>query len=219
MDKKFFVIVAVLVIGFFGLLFFNKDQNSDSSSSSETNQAELTDHTAGEGTSGVTLTEYGDFQCPACGQYFPIVDQLKKDYGDELTVQFRHFPLQTIHQNALISSRAAEAAGMQDKFFEMHDLLYANQQQWSASNDPSSIFVDYAKQIGLDTEQFKEDLKSSKVNKIVQADLASANKKGYTSTPTFEINGEKIENPSSLDEFKEKIDKAIDEQKSDNNKN
>jgi protein-disulfide isomerase len=163
----------------------------------------------GKGTANVTLTEYGDFQCSACFQYYPIVQQIKAKYGDQITFQFRHFPLTQTHNYALLSARAAEAAGIQGKFFEMHDLLYQNQQTWSASSDPSKIFDQYAKQLGLNMDQFREDIQSEKVNDIIQADLAEATKRNYDSTPTFEINDKKIENPRTLESFQKIIDDAI----------
>lgn len=213
MDKRFLAVLGVLLVGFFGLLFFNKGDSNSSNNGNSNGDVELTNHVRGEATSGVILTEWGDFQCPACAQYYPLVKQLKEEYGDKVGIRFRHFPLQTIHQNALISSRAAEAAALQDKFFEMHDLLYENQNAWAQSSDPTDIFVGYADQLELDTAKFEKDMKSNAVNQKVRADLAEANKRGYSSTPTFDINGEKIENPRDLEGFKKLIDEAIAEKK------
>lgn len=209
MNKRFAIILVILIVAFAGLLIFSKRDSGDSDNNGADETAEPSNHTIGEGTTGVTLTEYGDFQCPACRQYFPIVQQVKAEYGDKITFQFRHFPLQGIHQNALISARAAEAAGLQGKFFEMHDLLYENQNAWSQDSNPTKIFEDFADQLGLDVDQFRNDMRSDAVNQTVQADLAEANNKGYSSTPTFEINGEKIENPRDFDGFKKLIDDAI----------
>lgn len=210
MNKRFVIILAVLVIGFAGLLIFSKRGN-ETTDNNQTD-AQPSDHTIGEGTSGVTLTEFGDFQCPACAQYFPLVKQVVAEYGDEINFRFRHFPLQAIHQNALISSRAAEAAGLQDKFWEMHDILYERQTAWAQESNPAQIFEGYAEELGLDIEKFREDMRSDRVNRTVQADLAYANRQGYSSTPTFEINGEKIENPRDVEGFKKLIDDAIKKQ-------
>lgn len=208
MNKRFVIILIGIVVIFAGLLIFNK-QGSNTSESSDS-KAKLTNHTTGKGTSGVTLTEYGDFQCPACLQYYPLVQQVKQMYGDKITFQFRHFPLVQIHPYALLSARAAEAAGLQGKFFEMHDLLYENQQTWSSSSSPSQIFEDYASQLSLNIEKFKKDSASESVNRTVQADLSEAQRLGYESTPTFEINGKKIEeNPTTIEGFQELIDEAI----------
>lgn len=220
MSKNFAIVLAVLVVLFGGLLIFNKSNNSDSASGNgNTENVQPSNHIQGDESAPVTLTEWGDFECPACGQYYALVKQVKQEYGDEIAFRFRHFPLISIHQNAIISARAAEAAGMQGKFFEMHDLLYENQDQWSQSTSPTQIFEDYARQLDLDVAQFSKDIKSNTTNRIVQADLAEANKRGYSSTPTFEINGEKIENPRSLEDFQEVIDQALKEAGADGQQN
>lgn len=203
------IILVVLVVLFGGLLVLNKRKANAPENGEAKSEARPTEHKVGQGTTGVTLTEYGDFQCPACYQFYPLVKQIKTTYGDQITFQFRHFPLTQMHNYALLSARAAEAAGMQGKFFEMHDLLYENQQMWSSSSDPTKTFEGYAKQLGLNVDQFKKDMASEQVNDSVQADLAEANKKNYSSTPTFEVNGKKIENPRDLEGFKKVIDDAI----------
>jgi protein-disulfide isomerase len=209
MNKRFTLILAALVVLFAGLLLFNKKEANAPKNGEAKTEARPTNHKVGKGTSGVTITEYGDFQCPACFQFYPVVKQVKQTYGDQITFQFRHFPLSQIHNYAMLSARAAEAAGMQDKFFEMHDLLYENQQVWSNSPDPNKVFEQYAKQLGLNVNQFRDDLQSEEVNDIVQADLAEARKHDYNSTPTFEINGKKIENPRDFESFQKAIDEAI----------
>lgn len=211
MSKRFVLILAVCIAVFAGLLVLNKNDSDNQSGEGGNNNASVSNHTVGEGTAGVTLTEYGDFQCPACYQYFPLIKALKEKYGDQIKFQFRHFPLTEIHQNALISSRAAEAAGLQGKFFEMHDLLYGNQQSWVENSNPSQVFDGFATQLGLDVNKFREDIKSEAVNDTVQADRAEAKRLGYSSTPTFEINGSQIENPRDLDGFVRLIDEAIKE--------
>jgi protein-disulfide isomerase len=215
MNKRFVLILAVFVVAFAGLLIFNKRDNPGSNGNSDnSSNAQLTEHKVGAGTSGVTLVEYGDFECPACGQYYPLVKQVKAKYGDQITFQFRHFPLTNIHKNALIAARAAEAADKQGKFWEMHDTLYEQQQSWKASNDPSPVFESYAQSLGLDVNKFKEDMKSEEINDIVQADLGEAKKQGYSSTPTFILDGKKIEqNPRSLEDFFKLIDEAIEAKK------
>lgn len=209
MNKRFTLILAALVVLFAGLLLFNKKEANAPENGEAKTEARPTSHKIGKGTTGVTLTEYGDFQCPACFRYYPVVKEIKRIYGDRITFQFRHFPLTQSHNYALLSARAAEAAGLQGKFFEMHDLLYENQQVWSAGSDPSKIFDQYAKQLGLNVDQFKKDMASEAVNDSVQADLAVAHKNEYSSTPTFEINGKKIENPRDLESFQKVIDEAI----------
>lgn len=208
MSKRFLLILAAIIVVFGGLLFFNKRDASAPSGNGD-GKAQLSEHKTAEGSTGVTLIEYGDFQCSACAQYYPLFKQLKQQYEGRVTFQFRNFPLTEIHQNGLISSRAAEAAAIQGKFWEMHDLLFENQKAWEASTNPTSIFEEYAKQLGLDVAKFTEDMKSEQVNNVVQADRAEARRLGYSSTPTFELDGKKIDNPRSIEEFTKLLDEAI----------
>jgi protein-disulfide isomerase len=208
MSKRFVIILAALVVVFGGLLVFNKKKANAPTDGAKSSSAKLTEHKV-EGSSGVVLTEYGDFQCPACGMYHPVIQQLKEKYKGKVTFQFRHFPLTEIHKNALVSARAAEAAGLQGKFFEMHDKLYEGQQAWKDETNPTPTFEQYAKAIGLDVAKFRTDMKSEQTNNAVQADRADAKKKKYASTPTFVLNGKKIDAPESLDAFTKVLDDAL----------
>lgn len=207
MNKQFFVVVIVIVAALVGIFAVTgkKDENSSTTSS-----ASASEHIVGNKESKVKLVEYGDFQCPACKSYYPIIKQIKETYGDRISFQFRHFPLSQIHNHAVLGSRAAEAAGKQDKFFEMHDLLYQNQDTWSPSSNPTPIFEGYAQQLGLNMDQFKSDMSSAAVLDIINADMRAGQALGVNSTPTFVLNDKKIEkSPTSIDEFKKLIDDAI----------
>lgn len=209
MDKRFWGYLAAAAVLLGGLFFVVSDRKASAPSGQE---GTLTSHTYGEGTSGVRLTEYGDFECPACGRYFPAVKEVKEKYKDQITFQFRHFPLYQIHLNAIAGARAAEAAGMQDKFFEMHDLLYENQQIWTTSQNPQKEFESYARQLNLDVDKFVTDFKSKYVNDRIQADLKEGNRLKVNSTPTFFIDGKKISNPEpTLEGFSKVIDAAIEQ--------
>lgn len=210
MNKQFFGIIVVVIgvlVGVFALTGSNK---KESGSGDSKGNGQPSNHIVGPQTAKVTLTEYGDFQCPACKSYFPIVGQLKQEYADKIKFQFRHYPLVQIHPNAFLGSRAAEAAGKQNKFFEMHDLLYENQETWSAGTNPTPILESYAKELGLNVEQFKTDMNSPAVADTINADAKAAQALGATSTPTFAINGRKIDkNPQTMDEFKKLIDDEL----------
>ncbi|HVF69688.1 MAG TPA: thioredoxin domain-containing protein [Xanthomonadales bacterium] len=156
----------------------------------------------------VTLVEFGDFQCPACGASHPIVKQLLEEYKDDVTFVFRNYPL-PMHKNAMKAANAAEAAGAQKKFFEMHDLLFENQSEWSESNKADGLFEKYASELDLDMDKFKEDLKSKKYEGKIKADQADGNAVGVNSTPTFYINGELQAGGLPYEQFKAKIEKAI----------
>ncbi len=207
MDKRFLGFLAVISLLFVGIVIYN---NSNKAAAPDTSSASLTNHVKGESTTGVELIEFGDFQCPGCAQYYPVLKQVMEKYGDQISMQFRHFPLIQIHPNALAASRAAEAAGEQDKFWEMHDLLFENQASWGASSNPLNIFTSYATRLDLDTEKFTEDFRSSTINNRIQADIGEGNRLGVSSTPTFLLNGKKISSPqSSLEAFSRVIDNAI----------
>jgi protein-disulfide isomerase len=171
-----------------------------------------TDHIRGATGAKVTLVEFGDFQCPACAAYEPLVRQVLADNKDSLQVVFRHFPLTQIHQNALLAARASEAAGLQGKFWEMHDMLYDYQKSWSGLLNAREIFVSYAATLGLDVAQFSADMDSSVVEEKILAEYREGTKLGVGGTPTFFINGKMIESPSSLEEFDALIKAAANNQ-------
>lgn len=150
----------------------------------------------------VTLTEYSDYQCPACAAYHPLVEKLKEDFGNQLEVEYRYFPLNS-HQFAFLAARAAEAAKNQDKFHEMHNMLFNNQQRWSSSGNPQALFINYAREIGLDVEQFKSELNDAETQRSVVEEKKKGQDLGVNATPTFFINGQKVEqSPRSYEEFK-----------------
>jgi protein-disulfide isomerase len=209
MDKKFVVILLVIVGIFVGYLYTTK-QDSTTDGTTESS-AVATTHTQGAGNKKVTLVAYEDFQCPVCGQYFPILNEVKNKYGDDITFQFRHFPIDSIHPNARAAHRTAEAAGNQGKFFEMHDLLYENIQSWSASTNAKSIFDTYAKQLNLDMTKFNADFASEQTNEIINADVNEGKKLGVSGTPSFILNGRLLADDErrSLDDLVKTIDAEI----------
>ena len=158
----------------------------------------------------VVLVEYSDFQCPACAAYFPVVKGLEETYGDALKIVYRNYPLTSLHPNAQLAAQAAEAAGIQGKFFVMHDLLFGNQKTWSSEADPTNTFLGYATSMGLDIEKFKTDLTSDETFRAVRDDIRSGDDSNVDSTPTFFLNGVQIEkNPQGLEPFKALIDATL----------
>lgn len=207
MNKQFIAVVLLVIAAFFGVFYLTSKSSTNNSTESTGKPSE---HIAGEGKKNVTLIEYGDLECPACKSYYPIAKQIKEDYKDDITFQFRHFPLVQLHPHAFQAARAAEAAGNQNKFFEMHDLMYENQESWSSSSDVSPIFEGFAQSLGLDMNKFKADVISETTASIINADLKAGQALGVNSTPSFILNGKKLEeNPKSLEEFKKLIDEAI----------
>lgn len=206
MSKSFLGVIVAIILVFLGIFLINGNKTKDAKTSSS---GATTNHTIGTSPKGVTLQEFGDFQCPYCGQYFPVIKQVQEKYKDQVVFQFSHFPITTAHPNAFAAARASEAAAKQNKFWEMHDLLYGNQQQWSSLSDPSDAFEAYAKSLGLNVAQFTKDSASSSANDFINADTAAATKLGVTGTPTFYLNGKKINVTQDVDSFSKQIDAAL----------
>ena len=153
------------------------------------------------------LIEYADFQCPACAAYYPLLKQLEKEYGGKYVFVYRYFPLSQ-HQWGRQTAYAAEAADKQEKFSAMHDLLYENQKDWADSTNAGDIFLGYAQKIGLNLEQYKTDIDSASVKDKVESDYQSGVRSGVNSTPTFFLNGKKIQ-PQSYEEFKQDMEQEL----------
>jgi protein-disulfide isomerase len=206
MDKKFILILAVIVAAFVGFLTFG-----DKSSAPASVATSGSNHVYGNPAASVEIVEFGDFQCPACGQFFPIVKEIKQKYDGKIKFVYKNFPLDSIHPNARAAHRSAEAAGNQGKFFEMHDLLYENQRDWQSSRAAKTFFEGYAKQIGLDMTRFEADFAAEQTNAVINADSAEGKDKKVSGTPTFFINGKKYENNElgSVALFSAKIDELL----------
>lgn len=211
MSKGFWAVIAAVVLIFIGIAAFGGNDKNTTKSGSSKNNSSLSQHVTGSGTSGVVLVEYGDYQCPYCEAYEPTVKAVTEEFKDKIKFQFRHFPLTNLHQNAFAASRAAEAAGLQNKFWEMHDALYdgSNNAVWTKASNPNDYFEQYAKDIGLNVAQYKKDFASSQVNDTINADMAEGNRLGITGTPTFFVNGKKTEIANDLKAFQQVINDAI----------
>ena len=163
-----------IVFGVAALLMIASIAYSQYASKSANDGVTLEDHIKGNPDATVTLTEYGDFQCPACGQFYPIVKSTLDQYGSQIRFEFKNFPLTTIHPYALSAAKAAEAAGVQGKFFEMHDKLFENQKAWSASASPAAFYVQYAQELGLDVNLFKQHMRASLIEDEIKKDSKEA---------------------------------------------
>lgn len=149
-------------------------------------------HSIGPATAPVSLEEFGDFQCPPCGLFHPILKTMEKEFGPRLRVIFREYPLVPAHAHALSAARAAEAAGLQDKFWEMHDMLFETQNEWKDAENVQPIFEGYATKIGLDLAKFRRDLKSEAVEQRIFLDGKRARDLGVQGTPTVFLNGREV---------------------------
>jgi len=213
MSKQFWAVIAGIIIVLVGVFMLTGDKSSDNSTTNGKSSA-TTNHVEGNTSSKVKLVEYGDYQCPYCQTYHATVQQIVEEYKDKVSFQFVHFPLPSLHQNAFAAARAAEAAGKQGKFWEMHNLIYQSNDPngasgWVASNAPTTYFNQFATQLGLNLEQFKKDYASSAVNSAINADMSAGNKLGIEGTPTFLLNGKKVTIANTPDDFKKVLDEAI----------
>lgn len=161
--------------------------------------------------STITIVEYSDYQCPACAYFHPIVEKVKDKYGDQVEFKMKYFPLNS-HQYAALAARAAQAAKNQGKFYEMHSLLFENQKRWSNSGSPTSLFVNYAQQLNLDIDRFKNDLNAAETQKVVMEQRQEGRSAGVNATPTFFIEGEKVDPlPRNFPEFDKLVQQYIEE--------
>ena len=201
LNGKTFIILAFLLIAT-SIVYANYATNKANEG------VTLEQHIKGNPDARVVLREHSDFQCPACGQFYPVIETLLEDYGDDIALEYKHFPLITIHPYAVPAAKAAEAAGQQGKFFEMHDKLFENQQIWSQSANPRAFFDQYAEEIGLDMDLFKQHYKASLIEDKIQAEYEEARQLGLTGTPSFFLNGERLEF-ETFEEFIGAIESAL----------
>lgn len=161
----------------------------------------LNDHHLGNVNAPVTLVEFGDYECPHCGHAHSLIKRLSKEMGEDVDFVFRNFPLQESHPHAYMAALAAEAAAKQNKFWEMHHLLFENGDKLN-----EHFLLNLAKNLRLNIEQFKENYKSIEVENKVEADLESGVRSGVNGTPSFYVNGHKV---LTYDESYESLINAI----------
>lgn len=155
------------------------------------------DHVEGGADAPLTLVEYGDYQCPYCGAAYPVVKRLQKAFGKKLRFVFRNFPLTRAHPYAMVAAEAAEAAALQGKFWEMHDLLYENQDNLEPDALPS-----WAERVGLDLEQFGTAIRQGEITKRIKEDRTSGIRSGVNGTPCFFINGARYDGIADYDSLR-----------------
>lgn len=182
----FIIIAGVLIIAVLAGVFLLRPQDSGGVESDPRTQKRTGPRSA------VLLEEFGDYQCPPCAELHPTLKKLKHELGPDLNFVFRNLPLSSIHRNALPAAQAAEAARMQNRFWEMHDLLYENQSLWAEDNSPKNHFRKFATDLGLDVPRFEADMEGDQVRFRLEADRDAAVRLGVDGTPTLLIDGRKI---------------------------
>lgn len=193
-----------LIAMVFGLMVFSR-QSKETTSPSLQNEGDLSvqegEWTKGNQEAPVTLIEYSDFQCPACKNYSPLLKRLHEEFQGDLRIVYRHFPLSSIHRNAEKAAQATEAAGIQGKFWEMHDKIFDGQDVWKNQWNPENTFIQYSQELNLNIDQFKSDLKSKEVTQAVKNDIDAGNRLAIHATPTFFLNKKQLQNPPSYEGF------------------
>jgi protein-disulfide isomerase len=201
--KGWIIFVAICVVLFGGLVIWSGRDRVDVSGvdtnkiqSAASASGDIADHVFGDKNAKVVLVEYGDFQCPGCGSAHPTVKSLSEKYEAQMAFVFRNFPLTSIHPNARAAAAAAEAAGTQGKYWEVHNALYESQNEWSSAStkERGALFAGYAEQAGLKKDAFTATLtdKSALINKKINFDIALGRKLNVSGTPTFYLNGKKL---------------------------
>jgi protein-disulfide isomerase len=207
MTKTRWIIFILICLSALSLIIFvSKNDNTKftGDASRVITDGPISDHTFGSKSNKIVLIEYADYQCPGCGTAFPMIKDAVTQYKDQVTFVFRNMPLTNAHPNALAASTAAEAAGKQGKYYEYHDLLYSSQSAWSemSISQRSAIFEAFAKQLGLNVDQFRSDLSGSDITAKINRDRSTANKFGVTSTPTLILNGTTVDQATTFDKDK-----------------
>ena len=204
MKKYFWYIVILVGVGCIAGIFMLSSHMAKKANEGVV----ITDHIKGSTSAKVVLTEYSDFQCPACGQFYPVLKKMMDTYGTELQLEYKHFPLSTIHQYAVLAAKAAESAGQQGQFWQMHDKLFENQNTWSKVATPQTYFMQYAQELGLDMDQFKRQMRSSILADHIASQFDEARNSGLTGTPSFFLDGIQLKF-ATIAEFDARIKDAI----------
>lgn len=206
------IAIGAIVLTYLGIYTLVTSGNGNTGGNIDLPETLQQEWVKGDPNAKVVLVEYSDFQCPACAYYHGMLKSVIPEFSNHIAFIYRHFPLSQ-HDNALITAYAAEAAGIQGKFYEMHDLIFAGQGEWSnmSNSQAEAKMIEYAEQLSLDVDKFKSDISSKEVEAAVKQDLQSANEAGVNSTPSFYLNGQKITNPSNNEAFREIIRNAVKE--------
>ena len=220
LSKTKWIIFCALTVGVFGfLIFYSRNSqidvakiNANTIQTASVQDGNIAEHVYGNTKSKVILINYGDFQCSACGTAHPQMKSIVEEYKDKIQFVFRNYPITSLHPNAKAAAGAVEAAGLQGKYWEMHDKIYENQSDWDSlsGTERNDKFASYAKSLNLDVNKFNNDLGSAEVTKKINYDFAIGTKVKITGTPTFVLNGKMLDSKVWSDETKMKA--ALDEE-------
>lgn len=197
----FIVIAIAIAAGAAVYLSRNSDREPDPPANAERVEIKGGGHLRGPANAQLTLVEFGDYQCPSCGAYHPFLKEILSRYPEKLRLEFHHFPLVDLHPNAMAAAMAAEAAGEQGKYFEMHDALFENQGVWAPTRNPEPAFINLASRIGLDLNRFMRDMRSPAIQSRILQDVTLGNTLKVPETPSFFIDGQRVIIDRSTEDF------------------
>jgi protein-disulfide isomerase len=204
---KQLILIVVVIVGIIGaaVVFSGGEEQASGAPSN---------NFYGQEAGVITVTEFADFQCPACASFFPVISEVKQIFASQVRFEFKHFPLVQIHPNATAAHRAAQTAANQGKFWEMHDILFERLQTWNTANNPADIFEQYAQELGLDMDKYRAEIATSEILGVINADIEIGKGLSVTGTPTFFIDGERIDDltsVASVESFSSLIQQKINE--------
>jgi protein-disulfide isomerase len=194
------IIVGVLAVSVVGAWFVKRSRDGKSNNTQRRQTVQNRENLKpgaspanmhGPSEARVVIEEFADFECGGCGMVHPIIKQMEQEFGSKILIVFREYPLAS-HKNGMTAAQAAESAGLQGKFWEMHHVLFENQQTWHNVADVRALYRDFANQIGLDVDKFERDMSSDSVKRRIAADIERANSMGVNSTPSAFLNGREI---------------------------
>jgi protein-disulfide isomerase len=206
--KPLIVIVIAVAVAAGAAVYLSRQPDEPANTSAAPTHVDIKGggHFRGPANASVTLVEFGDYQCPSCGAYHPLVKEVLNRYPQQVRLEYHHFPLITVHPNTMLASQAVEAAGDQGKFWEMHDAVFEHQNDWAGSPNPEPVFITLATGLGLDINKFMQGLRSPEIQQRILKDVERGQDARVEATPTFFINGEQIHVRLSMEDFVQVIE-------------
>ena len=209
--KPVIVIIVAVAVAAGAAVYLSRQPDEPATTSATPTHVDIKGggHLRGPENASVTLVEFGDYQCPSCGAYHPLVKEVLNRYPQQVRLEYHHFPLITVHPNTMLASQAVEAAGDQGKFWEMHDAVFEHQNDWAGSPNPEPIFITLATSLGLDINKFMQGLRSPEIQQRILKDVERGQAAKVEATPTFFINGEQIHVRLSMEDFVQVIESHL----------
>jgi len=201
--KALIVIVAAIGIAAGTAVYLSRTADRAAETPDKSSPVEIKSggHSRGPANAQLTLVEFGDYQCPSCGGYHPLVKEVLNRYPDKLRLEFHHYPLIDLHPNAMIGALAAEAAGEQGRYWEMHDALFEHQGEWAPSRNAELVFINLASRLGLNVNQFMQQLRSPALQDRILQDVTLGNNLHVPETPTFFIDAQRVYIKPTIEDF------------------